>query len=713
MTTQDDYTDALAVEQAWNEVYLRLMDEWTSGVAASAAALVPMAANTIWGGSSPILPRPASGSLIGRVVLDSEDHELADFYVAPAHVEDSTVLVVSWVAPVAGLFYEGREWDQQRVPDPRSAPDPHALRARRTFATRGDSIASFTDDLEPGTGRLSVFQRDAEPPSIPPPPAAPPAAPSQPGGGGPPVPPYPPAALGAPPSDDPDPRNEPDAVEVTSESSGQTDDPERSMRPSAGLQRADRLVMDALDRPRDARLHSILSTLQPDQHRHVTWPSTKHLAVQGHPGTGKTIEATHRAAFLTHADNSDRLRRVALVGPTDEWASHVYGVLGETGAEGVDVISIETLIRELAGGSTQPLYRENEREFQTDWTIGRVAEKAVAELADPLSRMANPQKKMQLVAKRIVEACAMGAPLASEMTRECRDWLRAARSYDHARNDGSYLLFLASIGMAISPGSSKALYEHLIVDEVQDLRPAEWRILNTLLSPGGRWSLFGDMNQRRADVTWDSWASLLSHLDVGPLDGSTPEPKVLGTGYRSNDAILRYAGWLLPRHQRGYSTLRPGSEEAVRVSRVGPTQLLVKAAEEAERLTDEFRAGLVAVIAWSHEDVDRIRRSFEENGWRRIPGTGTTRMVALRETPEPGGESTYTRRLIAIRPVQARGLEYDGVVVVEPANFQQNLGRHGSLYTSLTRANKKLVVVHSRALPTELRRRIRRDPTSR
>ena len=713
MTTQDDYTDALAAEQAWNEVYLRLMDEWTSGVAASAAALVPMAANTIWGGSSPTLPKSASGSLIGRVVLDSEDPELADFYVAPAHVEDSTVLVVSWVAPVAGLFYEGRDWDPERVPDPQSAPDPQTLSARRTFAKRGDRIDCFTDDIEPGTDRRSVFRRDAEPPSIPPPPAAPPVAPSQPGGGGPPGPPYPPAALGSPPSDDPDPRNEPDATKVEGESSGQTEDPERAMRSSAGLQRADRLVMDALDRPRDTRLHSILSTLQPDQHRHVTWPSTEHLAVQGHPGTGKTIEATHRAAFLTHADNSDRLQKVALVGPTDEWTSHVYGVLGETGAEGVDVISIETLIRELAGGSTQPLHRENEREFQTDWTIGRVVEKAVAELADPLSRMANPQKKIQLVTKRLVEACAMGAPLTSELTRECREWLRAARSYDHARNDASYLLFLASIGMAISPGPSKALYEHLIVDEVQDLRSAEWRILDTLLRPGGRWSLFGDMNQRRADVTWDSWASLLSHLDIGPLDGSTPEPKVLGTGYRSNDAILRYAGWLLPRHQREYSTLRPGSEEAVRVRRVGPTQLLVKAQEEAEQLTDEFRAGLVAVIAWNQEEVDRIRRSFEENGWRRIPGTGNTRMLALRETPERGEEPTYTRRLIAIRPVQARGLEFDGVVVVEPANFQQNLGRHGSLYTSLTRANKKLVVVHSRALPTELRRRTRKNPTSR
>ena len=54
-------------------------------------------------------------------------------------------------------------------------------------------------------------------------------------------------------------------------------------------------------------------------------------------------------------------------------------------------------------------------------------------------------------------------------------------------------------------------------------------------------------------------------------------------------------------------------------------------------------------------------------------------------------------------PVFARGLEFVGVVVVEPADFQPKLGRHGSLCTALTRGNQELVVVHSKALPTELR----------
>lgn len=47
--------------------------------------------------------------------------------------------------------------------------------------------------------------------------------------------------------------------------------------------------------------------------------------------------------------------------------------------------------------------------------------------------------------------------------------------------------------------------------------------------------------------------------------------------------------------------------------------------------------------------------------------------------------------------------EFDAVVVVEPADFPPNLGRHSLLYTSLTRAVRELVVDHALPLPKELR----------
>ncbi|MCY4495096.1 MAG: hypothetical protein OXB92_14705, partial [Acidimicrobiaceae bacterium] len=56
-----------------------------------------------------------------------------------------------------------------------------------------------------------------------------------------------------------------------------------------------------------------------------------------------------------------------------------------------------------------------------------------------------------------------------------------------------------------------------------------------------------------------------------------------------------------------------------------------------------------------------------------------------------------------LHPDEARGLEFDAAVVVEPGDFPKNVGRQGVLYTSLTRANKELTIVHSRPFPRGLR----------
>lgn len=714
MNAHSDHDNALAAERAVNEAYLKQSEE-DNGRAATRAATVGMAANVIWGGDAPRVARRRSGALIGRVALECEDSELQDFYVAPAHVESVTMLIVSWAAPLAGLLFEGRNWDPRSVPDPRTAPDPQTLLARRTFSTRGDDVVGIADDIEPGTDQHAVFRRGTEAPTIPAPPPVPsaPPAPAH-ASATPPKQPPPPPAVAAPPVDDRDPQGDSGTARIEEMSSSPDQDPAQTLQPSTELQRAGHLVMDALEKSRDTQLHAILQTLQPDQYRVVTRSATEDLAVQGHPGTGKTIVATHRAAFLTHLENRNRLKKVGLVGPTDEWVSHVYGVLDETGAEGVEVISIETLIRKLAGGSIQPQHRENEREFQTSWAIVRVAEQTVTDLGERLWSVSSTEKKLSMVTKHLVGACITGSPLVDGLSPECRDWLRAARSYEHARTDASYLLFLAGVGIAVAPRSAKQLYENLIVDEVQDLRPAEWRILDTLRRADGRWSLFGDMNQRRADVTWDSWESLLTHLGVGPADGSVLEHETLTTGYRSNDAILRYAGWLLPRRERRHRTLRSGSRDAVEVrSRVTPQKLFASAEAEARALAAEFDGGLVAVIVWSQDHADKMRHYFLESGWRRAPRTGSRTTFVLPAAPRSDGEPTRRGHLRIIRAVQARGLEFDGVVVVEPAAFQQNLGRHGSLYTSLTRANKKLVVVHSKPLPQELKGRVRSGPARR
>ena len=105
--------------------------------------------------------------------------------------------------------------------------------------------------------------------------------------------------------------------------------------------------------------------------------------------------------------------------------------------------------------------------------------------------------------------------------------------------------------------------------------------------------------------------------------------------------------------------------------------------------------GSVAVIAWDQGRVQEVESLFFKDGWRR---DSSAEGRVLRR-------GLGTVRLTVGRPVEVRGLEFDAVVVVEPADFKQSMGRHGELYTSLTRANKELAIVHSKAMPRELKGR--------
>ncbi len=75
---------------------------------------------------------------------------------------------------------------------------------------------------------------------------------------------------------------------------------------------------------------------------------------------------------------------------------------------------------------------------------------------------------------------------------------------------------------------------------------------------------------------------------------------------------------------------------------------------------------------------------------------------------KPDGRHAYVTaerlRFQLLAPEEARGLEFDAVVVMEPAAFRASSGTNGRLYTSLTRANLELVVVHDKPLPAALAR---------
>jgi len=263
-------------------------------------------------------------------------------------------------------------------------------------------------------------------------------------------------------------------------------------------------------------------------------------------------------------------------------------------------------------------------------------------------------------------------------------WLRGV-NWNTARADWRFVPYLAAVGQAVRPPAPRELFDHLIVDEAQDVRPLEWRILLRFHRSGGSVSIFGDTNQRRSDWTAMSWPELARDLDLTDEDGRFQE-EVIEIGYRSTQEILRFANQLLPRNARHIRSLRTGPTPDVH--NAGSTGLPARAIELASQLGDHHPDGLVAILAMKPRSISD---HFRKQQWSR----GHTMHSWQR------GDRT----VMVLHPSDASGLEFDGVVVVEPADYPENVGRLGLLYTSLTRATKELVVVHTKPLPKNLRTR--------
>ncbi|WP_443058380.1 RNA polymerase recycling motor ATPase HelR [Streptomyces sp. NBC_00442] len=99
---------------------------------------------------------------------------------------------------------------------------------------------------------------------------------------------------------------------------------------------------------RSARMHDVLSTIQADQDAIIRAGSRGALVVDGGPGTGKTVVALHRSAYLLYSDPRLGHRRggVLFVGPHRPYLDYVADVLPSLGEEGVRTCILRDLVTE-------------------------------------------------------------------------------------------------------------------------------------------------------------------------------------------------------------------------------------------------------------------------------------------------------------------------------------------------------------------------------
>jgi hypothetical protein len=227
-------------------------------------------------------------------------------------------------------------------------------------------------------------------------------------------------------------------------------------------------------------------------------------------------------------------------------------------------------------------------------------------------------------------------------------------------------------------------YGHVVVDEAQDLSPMQCRVI-ARRSEHGSITLLGDLAQGTAPWAARDWPETLAHL-------GKPQARVvpLTTGFRVPGAVVELANRLL-------ASLDVAVPEAVSLRHDG--WLAVEEAPDLDSATvAQVEAALrhegsIAVIAADHA-VPRLTAALTAAG------------IAV---AEPEAEE----RVTVLPATLAKGLEYDHVIVVEPADIidaePRGLNR---LYVVLTRAVSRLAVVHHRPLPAALSSREERAPAS-
>ena len=194
-------------------------------------------------------------------------------------------------------------------------------------------------------------------------------------------------------------------------------------------------------------------------------------------------------------------------------------------------------------------------------------------------------------------------------------------------------------------------YGHVVVDEAQELSAMDWRVLMRRC-PSRSFTIVGDLAQRWSSAGARSWGEMLS-----PYVTDRWRYRALTINYRTPAEIMAVAARVLTEVD---STATP--PESVRANGIQPTS----------------------------KQVDDLNKAVREA----VAGEGSVAVIV------PEGLELDVETLT---PRAAKGLEFDAVVLVEPARILANGSRGAAdLYVALTRATQRLTVVHTEALPAVL-----------
>ncbi|WP_254705835.1 HelD family protein [Streptomyces vilmorinianum] len=528
----------------------------------------------------------------------------------------------------------------------------------------------------------------------------------------------------------------------------------------AELEQTSRLLQAEIERPRVGPMRDIVATIQPEQDEIVRSGLGGTVCVQGGPGTGKTAVGLHRVAYLLYA-HRERLARTGtlVIGPNRSFLHYIEQVLPALGELEVQQATVDDLVAHVeVRGADEAATAVVKGDARMAEVLRRAVRSHVTLPAEPLmvvrgsrrwrvpayeleeivrelldrdirygaARDALPQRVAHAVLVRMEQAgeapddrvqdavarntavkamvkavwppvdpaklvlrLLSDAPFLAEhaegiLTEDEQKlllWQKPARSAKSAKWSAADAVLIDEAKDLVERTHSLG---HVVLDEAQDLSPMQYRAVGRRCTTGSA-TILGDLAQGTTPWATESWTQALAHL-------GKPEAVVeeLTAGFRVPREVIAYASRLLPHMSPGLAAVEsvrenPGSL-AVRPCTPAELDTAVVAAC-VESLAHEGSIGLIAADA-------RIAPLAEA-----LTAAGLAHL-------SPGEETTAESRLTLVPASLAKGLEYDYVVLDDPAavvdgepDERTGLRR---LYVALTRAVSGLTVLHSSPLPAQL-----------
>ena len=219
-------------------------------------------------------------------------------------------------------------------------------------------------------------------------------------------------------------------------------------------------------------------------------------------------------------------------------------------------------------------------------------------------------------------------------------------------------------------------YAHVLVDEAQDLSPMQWRMVGRR-GRAATWTIVGDA----AQSSWPDPAESTA-ARAAAIEGKDLHSFHLSTNYRNSSEIYEYAASYASR-----VGLDADLPTAVRSTGVSPRE--VAAGDDLAATVRAELASLLGEVAGTVAVVVPLARRLEVSGWL-SSWEEFADAAPHAATPETAGDD----RIVVLTGIDTKGLEFDGIVVVDPEAIEAEspTGR-ATLYVVLTRATQLLTLI--------------------